>query len=341
VRAVNASLAPLLDRALSARAALRESKHLSALRVFNGFVEGWPTLALDLYGRTLVVHDHGASADDLAAVEAFTRARLPEVRALLVKSRGAESDIERRGTLRFGTPADLDRKVVEDGVTYALDLTLNQDASLYLDTRALRAWARANLAGQQVLNTFAYTGSLGVAARAAPAVRVVQTDLARPFLNLAKVSYGLNGWPIPKADFRTGDFFEVMGELKRQGALFDCVFVDPPFFSSTAKGTVNLEAEAARLLNKVRPLIGDGGRLVAINNAVFVSGASYQTQLQALCADGYLELEQLLPVDLDFTGTPETRVGVPPADPAPFNHSTKIAILRAKRKDGRKAGGTR
>jgi 23S rRNA (cytosine1962-C5)-methyltransferase len=166
---------------------------------------------------------------------------------------------------------------------------------------------------------------------------VVQTDLNRAFLNVAKDSYAHNRWPVVRADFRTGDFFEVLGELKRQDALFDCVFLDPPFFSTTDKGTVDLENDFARVINKVRPLIGDGGRLVAINNALFVPGAAYMKQLEALCADGYLELEELIPIAEDFTGTPETRIAAPPTDPAPFNHPTKISVLRAKRKDGRKA----
>ncbi|MBS2029196.1 MAG: class I SAM-dependent methyltransferase [Deltaproteobacteria bacterium] len=337
------SLDAILLRALQARSGLRDPQWQGALRLFNGFLEGNSELAVDLFARTAVVHDHAASASEasaqLATVETFVREHLPEVRALLVKSKQSADPEARRGVLRFGTSADLDRRVRENGVAYALDLRLNQDASLYLDTRELRAWAKAKLADQIVLNTFAYTGSLGVAARAAPAKRVVQTDLNRAYLNLAKDSYALNRWPVVRSDFRGGDFFEVMGELKRQGALFDCVFVDPPFFSTTDKGTVDLEKEFARLLNKVRPLVGDGGRLVAVNNALFVSGAEYQKQLQSLCADGYLELDELIPAPADFVGFPETRVGAPPADPAPFNHSTKIAVLRAKRKDGKKASG--
>jgi len=334
-------LSELLLRALKARSALRDPEWQSGLRLFNGFLEGNSELAVDLFARTAVVHDHAAepsaSSAQLATVETFVREHLPEVRALLVKSKNSANPEDRRGVLRFGTSADLDRRVHENGISYAIDLRLNQDTSFYLDTRELRAWAKANLADQIVLNTFAYTGSLGVAARAAPAKRVVQTDLNRAYLNLAKDSYAINRWPVVRADFRGGDFFEVMGELKRQNALFDCVFVDPPFFSTTDKGTVDLEKEFARLLNKVRPLVGDGGRLVAVNNALFVSGAEYKKQLDALCADGYLELELLIPAPADFVGFPETRVGTPPSDPAPFNHSTKIAVLRAKRKDGKKA----
>ncbi len=237
----------------------------------------------------------------------------------------------RRGRLLFGTPDD---RIQENGTWYALDLFLNQDASLYLDTRLLREWATRELGQRTVLNTFAYTGSLGVAALAGGARRVVQLDRTPAFLDLAKTSYTLNGFPIQKEDFLAGDFFEQVGRLKRAGERFDCVFVDPPFFSSGTKGVVDLNREGTRLLNKVRPLINDRGWLVAVNNALFVSGREYLAGLEALCTDGYLSIAELIPVPEDVTGYASTRCGSPLTDPAPFNHATKIAVLQVRRKTG-------
>lgn len=327
-------------RAVDARAPLLDPAYEGALRLFNGFTEGLPELALDLYGRSLVVHDYsGPSGDEQAARAAAeaVRARLPEIRCALWKVRESPSAEARNGRMLFGEREGLERRVKEDGVWYALALDLNRDASLYLDTRNLRAWAKAKLAGKKVLNTFAYTGSLGVAARAAPASQVVHVDLNKSFLTVAKDSYALNGFPVKRSDFRASDFFEAVGRLKKEQALFDCVFLDPPFFSQTRAGRVDLEAEASRLVNKARPLVGDGGALVVVNNALFVSGAEWSEQLQALCAGGYLTLEERIPVPDDFVGFPATREGNPPAEPAPFNHSTKIAVLRVSRKDGRRA----
>ena len=253
--------------------------------------------------------------------------------------RNSPSSQAKRGRLLFGENPD--RKVLERGVWYALDLCMQQDASLYLDTRNLRRWARQTLGSKTVLNTFAYTGSLGLAALAGGAARVVQMDLSRAFLNLAKTSYTLNGFPIHKEDFLCGDFWAQVSRLKRTGACFDCVLVDPPFFSTTAKGRLDLNTDSVRLINKVRPLINDGGWLVSINNALYVSGKEYLETLEALCADGYLKIAGLIPVPEDFTGYPETRVGEPVSNPAPFNHSTKIAVLEVKRKKEFKHDGHR
>ncbi len=121
--------------------------------------------------------------------------------------------------------------------------------------------------------------------------------------------------------------------LRRQERLFDLVILDPPFFSTTAAGRVDWQNQTTRLINKVRPLVGHGGKLVVINNSLFLPGADFMAELQALCESEYLSLGELIPIPADITGTPETIVNTPPADPTPFNHPTKIAVLDVVRKD--------
>jgi 23S rRNA (cytosine1962-C5)-methyltransferase len=324
-------LTELLQPAFAARQAFLDREYFSAFRLFNGFLEGCPAISIDIYARTALLHNYADDPDQeqVSAAQAWIQEQLPWVQCILSKKRNGNND-ERRGSLLYGAAPD--RKVRENGVWYAIDLCMNRDASFYLDTRNLRSWAKEALGGKSVLNTFAYTGSLGVAALAGGANRVVQLDRNRNFLNLAKNSYTLNGFPVAQKDFFSEDFFPCISHFKRSGQEFDCVFLDPPFFATTAKGKVDLETGSTKLINKVRPLIKHNGWLVTINNALFVSGQEYLASLEALCASGYLSLEQLIPVSQDFTGFPGTRSGNSPVDPAPFNHSTKIAILRVKRK---------
>ncbi|MEW6402797.1 MAG: class I SAM-dependent methyltransferase [Chloroflexota bacterium] len=330
-------LTSLLEPALASRADLFDTRHESAFRLFNGFSEGNPDLVIDLYARTLVFHNY---ADEPELGQRLVNDALEFIqshpltgellRAAIVKTRNGKTQEEKRGRILAAGGESPDRKIKENGVWYSIDLTMNRDASLYLDTRGLRKWLIENLSGKTVLNTFAYTGSLGVAALAGGATRVLQHDLNRQFLNVARTSYTLNGFPIHKRDFVSADFFTLVGRLKRDHELFDCVIMDPPFFSTTLKGKVDQENESARLINKVRPLIKDGGTLVAINNALYLSGQQYMQTLESLCADGYLQILELIPVPQDFLGY--NQVTVPITDPSPFNHSTKIAILKVKRK---------
>jgi len=346
----------VLEDAINSRSAFFDERHETAFRLFNGFVEGNPDLVIDLYARTLVIHNYADEPEQgrpLAhTAQHYLTGRLPWIQAVVVKTRNSQDPSRRRGYVAFGETVD--RKILENGVRYAIDLVINRDASFYLDTRNVRNWAKRCLKDKSVLNTFAYTGSLGVAAQAGGAARVVHSELNRKFLNLAKISYMLNGFPINKGDFQVGDFFPQISRFKAEDERFDCVFLDPPIFSATHKGVVDVTRSYTRLINKVRPLIKHDGFLVAINNALFVSGAAYLEEIESLCAGGYLAIEELIPVPEDSVGdrtascaapitdrtascaAPVTdrtaSCAAPVTDPAPFNHSTKIVVMRVRRK---------
>ena len=110
------------------------------------------------------------------------------------------------------------------------------------------------------------------------------------------------------------------------------MFLDPPIYSATSKGVVDLAQSYTRLINKVRPLINHDGYLVAVNNALFFSGAAYLKEIESLCADGYLTIEELIPVPEDSIGDSRIQLAGLIADPTPFNHSTKIVVLKVRRK---------
>jgi 23S rRNA (cytosine1962-C5)-methyltransferase len=329
----------ILSTAFHARAGLIDPEHKSAFRLFSGFYEGIPDLVIEIFSRTVVVFNYADEPDILQPLILETvellLAQFPWLRAGVVKPRKAPTPEIRRGSLLFGESPD--NRMQENGVLYAINLLLDQATSIYLDTRNLRIWAKERLSEYKVLNTFAYTGSLGVAARAGGASQVLHLDLDQKSLALAKESYKLNSFDVKNEEFLAGDFWVLTNRLRQSGALFDCVFIDAPFFAASNKGTVNLITGSERLINKVRPLVSHGGMLVVVNNALFVSGEQFIATLEKLCSSGYMEVNHLIPVPVDIAGYPDTRVRMPPSDPAPFNHPTKIAVLRVTRKDRRTA----
>ena len=85
------SITPLLSSALAARAELFDERHESAFRLFNGFFEGCPDLVVDLYARTLVLHNYAEPPESaqatLAEAQEFLRGQLPWARAMVLKTR--------------------------------------------------------------------------------------------------------------------------------------------------------------------------------------------------------------------------------------------------------------
>jgi 23S rRNA (cytosine1962-C5)-methyltransferase len=47
-----------IQKASELRSGFMDDHHLSAFRLFNGFIEGIPDLAVDIYARTLVIYNY-------------------------------------------------------------------------------------------------------------------------------------------------------------------------------------------------------------------------------------------------------------------------------------------
>ena len=339
---MDVSIKPIREKlynALQQRSRLIQPAADTALRLFNGFLEGDPRWVIELFGKTLVINDHLDGEDpDLQIIQEIGelyRDWLPDLKTCLHKHRYASQPDYKRGRIIFGD--QLTKEICETGVQYALNLMINQDSSFYLDTRYLRIWLLENMKEKTVLNTFAYTGSLGVAALAGGARHLTQVDLNRRFLDVSKVSCQLNDISLEKMRFMVGDFYRAVGNLKQNDHLFDCVILDPPFFSATDAGRIDLINQNARLINKVKPLVAHQGYLIVVNNALFLSGQAFIEMLEELCADRYMGIETIIPVPQDVVGFEETIVSKPPTPVAPFNHSTKIVALQVKRKDHKPA----
>lgn len=322
------STSDLLIKAIEKRESLIKPPYETAFRLLNGFSEGIPEFIVEIFGKTVVVFDHGKkNSEDIIPI---LRKQLPWLEAGVVKKRHAQSEEEENGVLVFGDKTDT--RIKESGVWYALHLTLNKDASFYLDTKGLRQWVSKNLVDKTVLNTFAYTGSIGVAALMGGAKEVMHLDLNGRFLGLAKRSTDINQKLVRKGDFQIGDFWSRINQYKKSGKTFDCVILDPPVFSKTRKGTIDITKNYKNIINKVRPLIENEGYLITVHNALFQSGEDHQAELNALCKDGYLSIETIIPVPFHCIGDAVALKACLPADPAPYNHSTKITVLRVKKK---------
>ena len=307
--------------------------HHQSLRLCNGFTEGVPDLAIDLLGRTAVIHDYSNELIDRMDLVEILSGELDFLQAVLLKRRNGQTAEERNGILLSGSKTD--DFIEEHHVRYAIDLTMNHDNSFYSDTRLLRKYLLENMQGKHVLNTFAYTGSLGVAAAAGGAAMVLQTDLSEKFLKTAYRSASLNGLTFTRKNFRYGDFFPTVGALRKAQSKFDCVIVDPPFFSRTAKGVIDLANNPLNVINKLRPLAADNGIMIVVNNALYLSGKDFLRHIESICDGIYLRLEELIsiPEDFCYTAPSNSSASYYPADPAPFNHPTKIVTLRIRCKN--------
>lgn len=245
-----------------------------ALRIFHGPSEGQGDLS-----RVAIEYFREPTGDAYAWIFVWEEGGrfnlLPEAKQALrdflssVGVRGAvllerpEKGAPANPSVFFGeVPAQSD--VEEFGLKYRIRYQETKHPGLFLDHAPLREWLKAGgekgaeIRGRRVLNTFAYTGSLSVAAGAGGASFVTTLDLSRPTVNWARENWVLNfGEPKKEtADFIYGDVFDWIPKLTKRGDRFDVVILDPPSFSrsdkknfSTSKDLPDLHEAALRLLN--------------------------------------------------------------------------------------------
>jgi 23S rRNA (cytosine1962-C5)-methyltransferase len=161
-------------------------------------------------------------------------------------------------------------EVTESGCRYLIDLTASATSSgLFLDQRETRRrLLHTNLAGRTVLNTFAHTGSLTVAAARAGA-ETLTLDLSPRYLDRARANLLANDIDPDDHDFIYGDALDWMDRLARRGRTFDLVLVDPPSTSTTGKrGRTRWVADRDlhTLVERAARLAAPGGTLLVSTN---------------------------------------------------------------------------
>jgi len=334
------ALTDLLQTAFSARQPLIERLHAedtNAYRLFNGSTEGHPGLTVDRYGDLLLIQTFHEPIDghDRAGIEAFYAAALPGMVAVYNDRSRANSRIGNPLPAEVLAEAHKPREFHEMGLRYLVQgRHAGQDPWLFLDMRAGRRRVMQEAAGKSVLNLFAYTCGVGVAAARAGAAHVVNVDFAESNLKVGKDNGRLNDLPI-RMRFVQSDAFAAMRQLagigqpnmvrgkkmpnfpKLEKHSFDLVFLDPPRYAKSAFGVVDIVNDYAALMKLALLCTSEGGTLICCNNAAQVSRDVWADQLMRCATKAgrtVREIEWIVP-EADFP----SHDGQPPL---------KIALLR-------------
>ncbi|NTV09883.1 MAG: class I SAM-dependent rRNA methyltransferase [Zoogloea sp.] len=297
------ALSDLLTQAFSARSALFAQLHAeqtNAYRLFHGSVEGVPGLTVDRYGDLLLVQSfhQPLTPDELAALEACYAGLLPGL-ALVYNDRSrSNSRIANELSPEALAVATMPREAQELGVTYRIQARhAGQDPWLFLDLRAGRRRVMQEAAGKSVLNLFAYTCGVGIAAAKAGAKHVVNVDFAESALEVGRANARLNELPI-RVRFVKSDAFAAMRQLSGLGQpqvvrgkrmppfpkldphKFDLVFLDPPRYAKSLFGVVDLVNDYPALFKPALLCTAEGGTLICCNNVAQVSREAWLEQLE-------------------------------------------------------------
>ncbi|WP_429740689.1 class I SAM-dependent methyltransferase [Enterovibrio makurazakiensis] len=169
--------------------------------------------------------------------------------------------------------------VIENGLTYKLDLGKRQNNGLFLDMRLGREWVQNNAKHKRVLNLFAYTCGFSVAAVEGKADQVVNLDMAKSSLSRGRENHQLNQHNLNQVAFLGHELFKSWGKVKKYGP-YDLVIIDPPSFQ---KGSFVLTKDYAKILRRLPDLVEKGGDVLACVNAPDIQ-PSFLMEQMAECA---------------------------------------------------------
>ncbi len=280
-----------------------EAEGTDAWRIFHGVNEGAPGITVDKYGTQVLIQGfrRPLSQVESAEIKSAVSDCLGGGLSFVYNDRGGK--IIKNVSLGDKADDDYVRAPLicsEMGVRYrVIGVHRGQDPLLFIDLRAARRFVTAHCKGKSLLNLFAYTCGVGVAAAAVGAGEVWNVDFARSALDYGKENAGLNGMENDRMRFICQDVFPVIrqlsglgvkGKARRHGFLrfrpreFDIVFMDPPTWAKSRFGAVDIVNDYQGLFKPALLCVKPGGTIVCTNHAASVDLEDWLGQLKRCAA---------------------------------------------------------
>lgn len=245
--------------------------------------EGLEHINLDWYPPVMLLTGYSEIADIERLAQALVATdQLKQCRSLIYQLRSSKGATSQ---LLWGEQIDV-TVVTENGVRFEVQPGVNQNAGLFLDMRPLRAWLQQYSSGKNVLNLFAYTCSLSVAALQGGANQVVSLDMSKPSIQWGTRNHELNGHELRKVRAMPHNLFKSWGRLQQYGR-YDTVIIDPP---TRQRGSFDAEKDYGAILKKLHKLVKPGADVIASLNSPYLGSdflpnlmQKHQPKFRLLC----------------------------------------------------------
>ena len=214
-----------------------------------------------------------------------------------VKIRELEGMSENKGIAQIPenelTEADLMPIIVENGLSYMVDVVNGQKTGFFLDQKYNRQAVARIAKGKHVLDCFTHTGAFALNAARGGAASVTAVDISGEALKTAQQNL-LRNHLVDVVTTREANVFELLTELKAQGhAPYDFIILDPPAFTKSSS-TVRSAFRGYKEINlKAMKLLPRGGYLATCSCSHFMEDALFVKMLHEAARDAQVSLRQI------------------------------------------------
>jgi 23S rRNA (cytosine1962-C5)-methyltransferase len=241
-------------------------QHGNSCRLVNSEGDGLPGIVVDKYGPYLVVQILSAGAHFFRSTILECLQELEGVEGIWERADKTMAELEGISPLEgkcWGDDVPDSFTLEEFGRKYVVDIKHGHKTGFYLDQRVNRSKVQQHtLAGDKVLNCFAYTGGFGIAAIQAGADSVINVETATGPRDIGLQNFQLNKLN-DQQQFKYVDenAFQFLRTLKKEQKQFDVVIIDPPKLCFDKSG-LSAATRAYKDINmSALQLLRPGGRM--------------------------------------------------------------------------------
>ena len=287
-----------LDRSLENRRLSKFEPETTTYRLVNAEADGLPGLIVDKYNNYLVLQSLTLGVERRKDLLIKLLAEKLEPDGIYERSdvpgRKKEKLSKFRGSI-WGSDPEENIQILEDSLSFSVDIRNGQKTGFYLDQRKNRRLAAGAqfVEGKSILNAFSYSGGFSVYAARGAAAAIVNIDDSATALNLARQNQEINGFDRPDDEYLAGDAFKILRQLYHSGRLFDVVILDPPKFAQN-KGHIERACRGYKDINLLAmKLLRSNGILVTFSCSGLIKRDLFQKVLFGASVDAGRDVQIL------------------------------------------------
>lgn len=318
----------LIEKALVYRKDLIQKLHsenTNAYRLFHGISEGKEGLNIDRYGSLVLAQTfrEPLSEDEIVSLKTSLKTLLDNHLELKDFNFVYNHRNSGKGS-NFDTWYKASDEEKETNIFNEINIKYISkarhrgiDPLLFLDMREGRRFVLNNSENLSVLNLFSYTCGVGICAMLGKAKDVWNIDFSESSLEIGKENAKLNNLNSNFKTFKT-DVFAAIKQLGGQKPMsrnykykpdmkfsekeFDLVFLDPPAWSKSPFGTVDLVRDYQSIFKPSLLITKKGGRIIAVNNVAKVDINDWLESLKRCAIKAGREIKNIdiINPDIDF-----------------------------------------
>ncbi|HEX3386662.1 MAG TPA: class I SAM-dependent rRNA methyltransferase, partial [Mucilaginibacter sp.] len=153
-------------------------------------------------------------------------------------------------------------KVVENGITYGINIAEGQKSGFYCDQRDNRRITAEHTKGKRVLDCFSYTGGFTLNALKNGAASVTSVDSSALAIETLKKNIDLNKLDAKKLAVIQSDVNKQLRTFREQDEKFDVIVLDPPKYAPS-RSALDKASRAYKDLNRLAMYLLEPGGLLA------------------------------------------------------------------------------